>query len=368
MSNPKKILFVDDDAELLDVVRQITAELAGESWAVSTAENVAEAMSIIQDQQIDLVVVDLHMPVVDGVQFLGLLHRKHPNLLKVVLTSDVSEEQRALCLSQGAELYLQKPRSPEEWHTVHRSLDELVQFKPHEGFRGVLRRVGLQDVLQMECLSRHSGLLEISTRTARGHIYIREGQIIHAEVGERSGEDAFNHLMHLTGGEFAQKPYVAPPQQTINHAWEFLLMEAARKRDESIEPGTAAPEVKTLATPTPLPKFTGQETQFVPRTPATLPVQETTCPDIAEFVVLSSQGDIIYNWQCQDITARVGFLEFISQKSRQLGQGLPLGPFEAFEVEGSKSRIIAQIENDHAMFVKTNLVAAKNGNAESSHA
>ena len=358
MSHPKKILFVDDDADLLEIIRHMAAQLAGESWIVSTAENVADAMGIIQEHQIDLIVLDLHMPVVDGVQFLGLLNRKHPNLQKVVLTSDISEEQRALCLSQGAELYLQKPRSSEEWRSVHRSLDELVQFKPQEGFRGVLRRVGLQDVLQMECLSRHSGLLEISTKTARGRIFIRGGQIIHAEVGERSGEDAFNYLMHLTGGEFAQKPYSDPPEQTIDHPWEFLLMEAARKRDESAEPSSTF-EVN-LAKPTPLPRLAPQETQFVPRPIVQQPVEPVPMrPEISEFLILSSQGDVIYNWQCPDITARVGFLEFISQKSRQLGQGLPFGPFQCFEIEGSKSRIVTQVENDHAMFVKANLVPTK---------
>src|SRR5688500_7822085 len=100
MTNPKKILFVDDDANLLEVIRLVLSQLAGPSWVVSTAQNVAEALSIIQDQHIDLVVVDLHMPVIDGIQFLGLLNRKYPDLLKVVLTGDISEEQRAVCLSQ----------------------------------------------------------------------------------------------------------------------------------------------------------------------------------------------------------------------------------------------------------------------------
>src|SRR6185436_613930 len=142
MANTKRILFVDDDPQLLEVIRMVLSQLAGPSWIINTAENIAEALSIIQDQQIDLVVVDLHMPVVDGVQFLGLLNRKYPDLLKVVLTSDATEEQRAVCLSQGAELYLQKPRAEHEWRTIQESLDALVQFKPQEGFRGVLRRVG----------------------------------------------------------------------------------------------------------------------------------------------------------------------------------------------------------------------------------
>lgn len=360
MNDAKKILFVDDDANLLEVIRMVLSQLAGESWVISTAQNVAEALSVIQDQHIDLVVVDLHMPVVDGIQFLGLLNRKHPDLLKAVLTADMSEEQRAVCLSQGAELYLQKPRAQDEWRTVHQSLDALVQFKPQEGFRGVLRRVGLADVLQMECLSCHSALLEISTNGSRGHIYIQEGQIIHAEIGQRSGEEAFTYLMHLTGGEFAQKPFVEPPQRTIAQKWEFLLMEAARKRDESDEGGHPGIDLKAFTTPTPIPALSRDETQFIPRTEAPPATDEPPRPVIAEFVVLSSQGDIIHEWQCRDVNARVNFLEFVSQKARQLSQGLPLGTFEAFEIYGSKSRIITQLENDHAVFVKTELIPATN--------
>jgi CheY-like chemotaxis protein len=356
MTSTKKILFVDDDPQLLEVMRMVLSQLAGPGWIISTAENVAEALSIIQDQQIDLIVVDLHMPVVDGVQFLGLLNRKYPDLIKVVLTSDVTEEQRAVCLSQGAELYLQKPRAEHEWRTIQESLDALVQFKPQEGFRGVLRRVGLSDVLQMECLSRHSALLEISTNGARGHIYIKEGQIIHAEMGERSGEEAFNYLMHLTGGEFAQKPFVEPLEQTISQKWEFLLMEAARKQDESAESVYPGIDLNAFTTPTPLPKLSREETQFIPRLEQPPVEQAPPRPQVAEFVVLSSQGDVIHEWQCEDVNARVNFLEFVSQKARQLGQGLQLGSFEAFEIYGSKSRIITQLENDHAIFVKTELI------------
>src|SRR4051812_9485329 len=213
MSESKRVLFVDDDRDLLEVIRNMVVQLAGAAWEVHCAENVAEGINLIQECHIDLVVLDLHMPVIDGVQFLSLLNRKHPNLLKAVLTSDASEEQRALCLSQGAELYLQKPRSSQEWQILYSSLNQLVRpaaSGPQEGFRGVLRRVGLEDVLQMECLSRHSALLEIATRDLRGYIYIQEGQIIHAEVGGRFGQDAFDYLMRLSGGEFAQKPFAEP--------------------------------------------------------------------------------------------------------------------------------------------------------------
>jgi len=378
MSDAKKVLFVDDSPEFLDVTREIMSRLAGESWEIYTAQNVGQAMNLIAEKQIDLVVLDVLMPIVDGMQFLSLLSRKHPNVLKAVLTGDASEMHRTICTSRGAELFLAKPQSDSEWRLIFDSLNHIGRLQPQEGFRGVLRRVGLQDVLQMECLSRNSAMLEITTKELRGLIYIYEGQIIHAQAGDRIGTEAFNFLMGLTGGEFAQRPYVAPLEQTITDSWEFLLMEAARNHDEAFGPadeptsddipefrGPAAPMIEPVrewqpsasAQPQPRrqapPPFESQ-TQFFTRPPAPNSA-DTQRPDVAEFLVFSSQGDLIYEWRCHDVNARVSFLEFLSQKARQLGQGLPMGHFERLEVFGSKSRIITQLENDHAVFVRSDV-------------
>lgn len=393
----KKVLFVDDSPQFLELTTEILSRYAGASWHIYTAQNVGQAMNLIAEKHIDLVVLDVHMPIVDGMQFLSLLNRKHPNVLKAVLTADSSEMHRTICMSRGAELFLAKPQSESEWRSIFDCLNAVGRFQPQEGFRGVLRRVGLQDVLQMECLSRNSALLEINTKELRGFIYIHEGQIIHAEAGDRSGPEAFNFLMGLTGGEFVQKPFAAPEHRTISDSWEFLLMEAARKRDESVggeeasDPGpphtvetqqplarnnngNGAPSVgHSRWGDTPLSQIGSVRSQSqppprkpsVPRPPepqtnffTRLPVPSTVDahrPEVAEFIIFSSQGDLIYEWQCHDVNARVNFLEFLSQKAQLLCQGLPMGHFERFEVFGSKSRIITQMENDHAVFVRTNV-------------
>jgi len=192
-----KVLFLDDDRSFLDVLKSLMASYAGDAWEIFAARDTGQALGIIQEQQLDLVVVDVHMPVVDGLQFLSLIHRKYPNVLKVVLTGDASEHYRAACLSNGAELFLGKPATAEGWQSVYSTLSQLIRFQPEEGFRGVLRRVGLQDVLQMECLARHSLCLEVSTQAVQGVIVVREGDIIHAEAGGRVGEEAFSYLMSL---------------------------------------------------------------------------------------------------------------------------------------------------------------------------
>src|ERR1039457_2267409 len=96
----------------------------------------------------------------------------------------------------------------------------------------MMRRVGLQEVLQLECLGRKSSVLEIFTSKVRGRIFICDGSIVHADSGALQGEVALYGMLALRGGEFNLLPYTEPPRRTIEGQWESLLMEAARLTDE----------------------------------------------------------------------------------------------------------------------------------------
>src|SRR5262249_1523847 len=137
---------------------------------------------------------------------------------------------------------------PADLELIFTTLRELARHKPTAtGFRGVLRQVSLQDVIQMECLNRNSSILEVKTDKALGQIFIKDGSIIHAQMAERNGEAALNQILALKGGEFNLRPFVEPEKQTIDGQWEFLLMEAARMRDEQAEAEPEAPAVVPAA-------------------------------------------------------------------------------------------------------------------------
>ena len=133
------VLFVDDDEGFLEVVRNLMVAYSEGLWDVLVATDAARGVTLLRERKIDLLVIDVHMPVMDGLQFLGLLHRRYPNISKSVLTGDSSDPYRAACLSNGAELFLVKPTSPEGWQSLFVALNELVKFQPEEGFHGVLR-------------------------------------------------------------------------------------------------------------------------------------------------------------------------------------------------------------------------------------
>ena len=65
-----------------------------------------------------------------------------------------------------------------------------------------------------------------------GQLYIEAGAITHAVVGTLTGEPAVYRLLSMKGGEFQVKPFLVPPQRTVQIGWENLLMEAARASDE----------------------------------------------------------------------------------------------------------------------------------------
>lgn len=384
----RRVLFVDDDLTFLETVRELMSVLSEGHWEVLTAESASRAFSVLQAQTVDLAVIDVQMGVMDGIQMLSMLNRGYPNVQKVVLTGHASENYRAACLSSGAELYLEKPTNPSGWQSLYGVLNELVKLRPEEGFRGVLRKVGLQDVLQMECLARSSSVLEISNARASGKIYIETGQIVHAQVGEAVGEEAFNQLLSLSGGQFNLKPFTEPPNRTITGQWEFLLMEAARKSDEAKEAQAALPPVAPApAAPAPpvspsvaaeveriMASNKAAEAAAVPAAPGAPPPPAKTVsfgtpatyqpvpalapgvawrPKVDEMLILSGQGEVLYQWQCANVDLWVSFFEFASQRGQRLAQVLPLGDFDRLEIQSGGARAVVIISNDRGVLVKT---------------
>lgn len=355
----RKVLFVDDEPAFLETIGQAMRSYSRGGWDIELAPNTSKALGILAQGPVHLVVVDIQMPVVDGIQFLKLLQRKYPNIPKAVLTGHATDEHRAACQSNGVEMLLEKPRSKEGLEIVYATLDELAKWQPQTGFHGVLRQVGLQDVLQMECLARSSVVLEIAANGLVGRIFIEQGSIIHSHVSNLKGEAAFNHLLGLSGGQFNLKPFVEPTERTISGSWEFLLMEAARMKDEILHGGG---ETAEAATPAPSPAevlpglMSNSDTSYGTESFAldTLPPEPTppVAPKIEEFLITTSRGEVIHEWQCEDPAVRSQFIDFVRQKSRQVCQGLPVGALERLELEGLDARMIVRIEAEQTFLLR----------------
>lgn len=248
------VLLVDDSREFLDVFGGMCSALANQTWEIHRATSADRSMVVLQQHPIELAVLDIGMPLVDGLQLLGIISRRYPGVKLAVMTGLVTESNRATGLANGAELFIEKPVSAEETKVVFNMLNDLVSWPHREGFSGTLRQVGLQEVIQMECTGRRSLILEIRNQQMRGQIYIEVGAITHAEAGELVGDKALNRLLSLTSGEFQLKPFKSPPQRTVEERWELLLMEAARCCDE--DTAFIVKKAAERSTKTPAPEVT----------------------------------------------------------------------------------------------------------------
>ena len=336
---PKSFLFVDDDAGFLASVESLFTEMARGRWHIFTAQNHAQALALLAQVRADVVVLDIGMPVMDGVRFLQLLLRTWPSQQIAMLTGLATEESRKTCLESGAVLFLEKPTSAGGYASVFAALDTLSGSAPQVGFRGMMRRVGLHEVLQMECLGRKSSVLEVFTEKARGHIAICDGAIVHAEYGSLRGEVALYGLLALRGGEFNLLPFVEPPVRTIQGAWESLLMEAARLTDEG---QVLEPEPLQAAAAAPV-KAGADEVASAP------PGQVR----IAEVVLCSGAGEVLHEWQSKSLELRLRLLEQVENQAAQLSGLASVGRFDRLEVFTPEGRIVCQVQPDRRLFVRS---------------
>ncbi|HLX71044.1 MAG TPA: response regulator, partial [Verrucomicrobiae bacterium] len=226
-----RVLLVDDSPLFLDILKSQLIEKRNPSWIVHTANTYSMALSCLKSTPMDLAILDINMPVVDGLQLLNIIKRNHPSLPVVLLSALVKPETRQYALDQGAALVLDKTDMGTHFDNIYPAL-EATAARPAEGFEGMVRQVGLTEVLQLECLGRKSSVLEIRGTHAGGNIYISEGSIIHAEAGNLVGVPALARLLGLKGGQFKLKPFTQPSQRSVEGQWESLLMEAAQASDE----------------------------------------------------------------------------------------------------------------------------------------
>jgi CheY-like chemotaxis protein len=338
----KSFLFVDDDAAFLTAIEALFSELSGGNWRIFTAENHAQALALLGKQPVDVVVLDIGMPVLDGIQFLQLLLRSHPGQQVVMLTGQSSEERRKTCLESGAALFLEKPANKDGFAAIFAALEALAAAQPQAGFRGLMRRVGLHEVLQMECLGRKSSVMEVFTGKARGRIFICEGEIVHAESGVLQGEVALYGLLALRTGQFNLLPFSEPPRRTIESQWESLLMEAARLHDEDQQLPAPVEAGHEVAAPMPV--------SVAVAAPEAPPPGEVR---LEEIILCTGAGEVLYEWQSQSLEARLSLLEQVGQEATQVSSLARMGRFERLEILIPEGRIVCQVQPGWRLFVRS---------------
>lgn len=105
--SPIKVLIADDDALFLESLRALI-DRQPELSVVAVAVNGLEAIELADAHAVDAAVIDLHMPLLDGVTAVARLRRDHPSLCVLVLTGDSDPQLHRAAREAGADAVLEK--------------------------------------------------------------------------------------------------------------------------------------------------------------------------------------------------------------------------------------------------------------------
>jgi two-component system, OmpR family, response regulator len=109
--NPINVLVVDDEAVLAEMV---SMALRYEGWNIATASDGSAAIAAARAQRPDVVVLDVMLPDMSGLDVLHKLREEHPRLPVLLLTAKDAVEDRIAGLTAGGDDYVTKPFSIEE--------------------------------------------------------------------------------------------------------------------------------------------------------------------------------------------------------------------------------------------------------------
>jgi len=99
-------------------------------------------------------------------------------------------------------------------------------------FQGSLNELPLSDIVQLVAASGKTGMFAMTRASEKGYVYLQNGHITHAKLGEVEGEDAIYALALWNQGMFQFSPGVEIEARTISRSNTNLLLEAARRSDE----------------------------------------------------------------------------------------------------------------------------------------
>jgi two-component system NtrC family response regulator len=193
----RRILVVDDDGSLRRVTQ---VQLEDESYTVTVAANGEEAQAILARKPQDLVITDLTMPGISGVDLLKHIRADYPDTVVVLITAFGTVETAVQAMKLGAYDYVTKPVNPDSLRLVvtraleHLSLREEVQtlrraLDPRPGFQNI---IGRSDALAYA--------LEMASRAAQSDVTV----LIHGETG--TGKELVARGIHC-GSRRNGKPF-----------------------------------------------------------------------------------------------------------------------------------------------------------------
>ncbi|MGA2246099.1 MAG: response regulator [Verrucomicrobiota bacterium] len=344
METGHKILILDDDADWLSLCREQLAVLPSHP-EVLTAGNAKRALALLETEKVRVLISDLKMPRIDGLQMISIVRRRFPTTRTVVLSGLEDEDYRSRAYALGVDLFWLKTEMQRNAKLFNECVESLLDQSDRDsdtGFRG-LQSKSLMDIIQMECLSRTSTVFRVTRGPLVAKLWIQDGELTDAECEGARGEAAFRRLLAWKTGTFENLPAEPERERTIRKPANALLLESAQSIDETNQPGPEPDSVESnlhRQTMWKLAQLTREGAEFV----VAVPLEKGEPEGLGT----------------QNVAAFAQWTRRAAEIVRRLGDRLEAGPLSHVAGESPERQTVMLVRGDRAFLVGWPAEAAEN--------
>jgi CheY-like chemotaxis protein len=237
------VLVVDDEESFLlsfaDGLRT-----CADGIEVVTAGNGKEAVAVLEQTGVDLVLTDLKMPEMDGFELIAYLSRRHRGLPVIVMTAYASVQVRDQLQQVGSVRLLEKPLDLDE-------AAELILETLRSRSMGRLHGIAVTGFLQLLEAERTTCTVRVRAGDRTGRVYLEAGHVVDAETGGIDGMDAALEIVTWQDVEIELEPGCPPRAQRIETPLATIILEGMRLVDERAREVGDDPTASPGGTPAP---------------------------------------------------------------------------------------------------------------------
>jgi CheY-like chemotaxis protein len=221
------ILIVEDDNKIIELLKETIKEV-GNTCNIKVSHNGKEALEVLAKEKIDLALLDIRMPVMDGVQVLAELHNKNIWVPIIIMTAHSVKDIETNLLEYGIVDYLSKPLDLDK---LKDGIKEVLKNREQKDSISGMSLAAILQVLEME---QRTGVISIKAGNKDGRIFFRKGRVVDIEAGGLSPEEALGDLLDNMGSEkeISIEYLNHKKSERINKSLTEILLEASRLLDE----------------------------------------------------------------------------------------------------------------------------------------
>jgi DNA-binding response OmpR family regulator/predicted regulator of Ras-like GTPase activity (Roadblock/LC7/MglB family) len=319
------ILIADGDPEN---IQYLSGTLRANGFNSSGTSSGTNALSMYKAEAPDLVVADLNLAEIDGLELLEELRAFDPQAKVILTTNSANKELIARAFRMGALDILEKPLN---FEFLTNKIRELVS-RENRALEGNLEMMSLASIVQINCEERNQAQLILNYQGKTGTIYFKDGEMIHAEIGGKTGEEAVFELLSWEDGSFQLSMGAEPSLQTIDTPWSGVILEGMRRIDET----TAgwSPDWDSESS------FQDDEGEIQVQERIAKAILSTS--EVSSAVICATDGTLIAQENSSDPDSDIQLGVLLSEKADNIGGFLEAGDLTRVVITGAKNRFYLQ--------------------------